>query len=242
MTRYRSNLPGKVRLIACLYLLFGSGFSLGNIEKSIAYIEQLLAEGKKVAVLYIDMQKGFQKEFLEAEFSKVFQAQLKLLTHFSGSKNIYFVDINYNKEGFRSRGPTLFEALAAMEKQQKYKLFLKSTDSAFRTIPVPGESIPSEQIQVRLRSYLRSEGTDNLFVMGCFDGSCIRSTVEDALNLNFHVAIDRDLNISYGKYFLNDESTKEKIEFANVRRWEKMARDYPDLTIIPDTRFSPCKD
>ena len=97
-------------------LLFGRGVS-GGATESISYIEDLVGQGRKVAVVLIDMQTGFMSRYMQSEFVEVVSEQNKLLSHFEENMGAEVIDVNYYEHG-----PTLSEHLQSLKKKVLYKL------------------------------------------------------------------------------------------------------------------------
>ena len=171
----------------------------GTLENTIAHIEGLLAEGKKVAILLIDMQTNMMDKrfYPEAEdIGTVMKEQIGLLNHFSARDNVYFVDVNYV-----GQGGTLPDIHVSLKKNARYKFFMKTTDSSFATIPKPGSVTDPDQISTALQTYLKTENISDIMVTGCFDAACVLKTADDGLRNGFNVAVDRDLNMLVDRAF-----------------------------------------
>ena len=223
----------KLLLLLCTLV---PGALKANLEATILYLEQLLAEGKTVAILYVDMQTRFVRYFSPAEFYRVIPEQSGLIQHFSGNDKVRFVDVNYAEQG-----PTLPELLQAMKTKDLYKLFIKTTDSAFQTVPSSGESVPDSQVSSDLDVYLKSEGVTDVHITGCFDGACVRLSAKDALEKGFGVSVDRESNILLRTDFLRDSFlTPEELEEIVATRWQELLKDFPDLKLITDHPQKPC--
>ncbi|KEQ14050.1 hypothetical protein [Endozoicomonas numazuensis] len=63
------------RWLAALVLVLISGHCSADLKTSIATIDALLAQGKTVSILLIDMQTGFAKRFWTPEAYRVINAQ-----------------------------------------------------------------------------------------------------------------------------------------------------------------------
>ncbi len=72
---------------------------MSNGEDTIAHIEQLISEGKIVAILVIDMQPKYSSLFWESERVRVMAEQLKVITHFSDNESVHLVDVKWWKGG-----------------------------------------------------------------------------------------------------------------------------------------------
>ena len=207
---------------------------LAGVNETIGYLEGLLAQGKKVAVLYVDMQTGYLGRSYESrEFERVFSDQMKLLAHFSENPNVHFINVNFRYETY---GPTISEALRVMKKNVNYRLFRKYTESAFKTIPLDSRE-GEEEITIALRTYLHAKGVDSILVTGCMDGVCVRKTATDALETGLNVTVDRDLNIIQD---LGLPSWRAPLAAHIAREWDKVKEDFPKLNLTHPIEHDYC--
>ncbi|WP_062265571.1 isochorismatase family protein [Endozoicomonas arenosclerae] len=222
-----------------LIVCFSSPVKSG-IEDTIYHIEQRLARGESVAILYIDMQTKFIRAFNESEFARVIEGQLRLIKHFAGRENVHLIDVNY-----KDQGPTLSEALMQLRKNINYRLFVKDKDSAFqtmRTIPASDDQpVPADQVRGKLIDYLHSINTREIMLTGCFDGACVQRTAKDALDAGFNVSVDRDLNIIENLYSSNRRLyTPEEHARIRSQRWELIQKQFPNLKMVQPIEHDYC--
>ena len=223
-TSLRSMLCSLCALGLCL-LVGQSSLLWADASATIFYLEQLLAEGKKVAILSVDMQTGYTKGFdYPEEFYSVIDEQMKLLDYFAADPRVYFVDINYS-----NFGPTLTSLRERLKKKVlTYELFEKDHLDVFGNVEAYTEIGDSE-----ISKYLQSHGVNDIHVMGCFEAVCIRNTVEGGLMDNYNVSVDRDMNI------INALDGSKKLSRIN-EEWRYLQEEYPSLTLIIAPPEMPC--
>ena len=211
---------------------------LANANDSIAYIERLLSEGKKVAILVIDMQPKYDKVFLISEKERVIREQIKLISHFSDNDNVHFIDVRW-----RGGGETLPDLLFEMVKSKQFQIFLKNTKGAFdQTVQLKDPDVAQGVIEGELAPALLKEKVTDVVPIGCFDAQCVLETAKGA-SKDFQVTADRDLNIM----FENDaedwpERTLKMYKNAFDYQWQKAMKECPDLQLVPklDKAKDPC--
>ena len=222
----RSSRCTRDLLVQCLlsvFLLASASLSHADAKATIAYLEALLSAGKKVAILYVDMQKGFVQELYYPElYLPVYEEQETVLSHFAGNENIFFVDVNWWPD---IAGRTLPGFLDIMKKSYNYRLFLKSKPDAFRDYDARSRTFIPEDIRTHLDVYLDSVGVKDILVCGCFDSGCVLATTAGALERGYNVSFDRSLNIT--NYVAGTER-KEKED----QEWDALRKKYPSLTEI----------
>ncbi|MGI9280281.1 MAG: hypothetical protein ACR2PX_11735 [Endozoicomonas sp.] len=72
----------------CIVSVVEAGF-----DESRAHIEQLLQQGKKVAILVIDMQVAYEGRGSLHKLSSVLGEQVKLLNYFASNDRVIYMDI-----------------------------------------------------------------------------------------------------------------------------------------------------
>ncbi len=213
------------------------GYCSADLKTSIATIETLLAQGKTVAILFIDMQTGFVKRFWAPEAYRVISAQAELLDHFSGNKGVHFIDVNYVEEG-----ETLSFLHQKLLRNSYYRLLVKSEDSAFdkrESLPVDNPGATAQEINTSLKNYLHSIKAEDVVATGCFDGGCLMQTTEDALEAGFNVLVDRSLNITTD--LIDRDAPSESEQRGIGIAWEELKEKYPDtLKVLPSESPAPC--
>ncbi len=226
-----------LRWLCALALILATGYSSAELKTTIATIDALLAQGKTVAILFIDMQTGFSKRFWAPEAYRVITAQAELLDHFSGKKGIHFIDVNYLEEG-----QTLTFLHQKLLRNNYYRLLVKDEDSAFEqreSLPVDGPGASAKEINTSLKNHLHSIKAEDVVTTGCFDGGCLMQTAEDALEAGFNVYVDRNLNIIDDMFDKNIPSESERRGIGIA--WDTLKENYPDtLTVIPPDSPAPC--
>ncbi|ODS25070.1 hypothetical protein AB835_00765 [Candidatus Endobugula sertula] len=190
------------------FLMFANDV-FADANEVIASIKADTKLNKKTAVMVIDMQTHYEYAFVEQE--KVIEEQLKVIKY-AAKNNLPIVDVNID-----DFSPTLDRLLLKMQRSTMYELFNKTQESAFGI----------ENGEEALNTYLRSKGVQKIYMMGCFDTSCVLKTVEDALNLDYEVVVDRGLNI----HAPNEKNFK----------WRDLKIFNSDkLTVLEENRSSSC--
>ena len=233
------NIPSRIRFPLFSLIITFTNSCYAGWEDTVVYINGLLDEGKKVALLLIDMQAGFMDRYTEPEFSRVIEEQARLIDHFADRPGMFYVDVNYagNKR-------TLSSLYLKLKKNTKYKLLIKKDNSAFHSrqeFPKRGSRASDEEIRGQLDKYLNEIKVTDVMIMGCFDGACIRETAIDALQNGFSVGIDRELNIIDDETSpLNRKSPKAR-EALRKQRWEDVQKMSDKLTFVPPAEQRSCE-
>ncbi|WP_062269998.1 isochorismatase family protein [Endozoicomonas arenosclerae] len=218
------------RLSGLLIILqFYSSLALANGDDSIAYIEQLLSEGKKVAILVIDMQPKYDRVFMVSEKQRVIKEQIKLINHFADNESVHFIDVRW-----RGGGETLPDLLFEMMKSKQYQIFLKSTKGAFdQRVQLQDPDSAQGVIQGELAPALLKEKVTDVVPIGCFDAQCVLETAKGA-SRDFQVTADRDLNIMFENEAEDwPERTLKMYKNAFDYQWQKAMKECPDLQLVP---------
>ncbi|WP_062260528.1 isochorismatase family protein [Endozoicomonas arenosclerae] len=214
-----------------IFLLINTPSVQAGVEESLQYIERLLSEGKKVAVILMDMQEGFIDPALK-NYGAIIQEQIRLLDSLSGKPGVHILDVNYDPH---QMGNTLPGLLASIKRNVMYKLISKNTDNVFdsyKTIKLPSgrEMIQNDNV---LDTYLKGEGIKDVFITGCYDGACILNSVKGGLERDYRMIVDRELNIV-------DHTEGLESFFAGV--WKSLKDKSSNLTLISDSpRKEPCQ-
>ncbi|MGI9279640.1 MAG: hypothetical protein ACR2PX_08410 [Endozoicomonas sp.] len=66
-----------------------------GVEESLQYIETLLSQGKKVAVILMDMQEGFINPAVK-NYGEIIQDQIRLLDNIANKQGVYILDVDYD--------------------------------------------------------------------------------------------------------------------------------------------------
>ena len=155
------------RLALGLFLYTSLAFSLahGNAKDTIAYIEKLVASGRKVAILLIDMQTEFLNPMEEREKTRVFSEQLQIFDHFMNNENVHYIDINI--EGGGTTVSTLRETLI---RKALYRLYIKETSGAFESeLKLFSSNTTGKIIEEKLAPALKKQGVTDVITIGCYD-------------------------------------------------------------------------
>ena len=253
----------KIFVIVFLLVLFSLNSSFAGIEDSKFVLDQLL-EGKEnpdVALFVIDMQFQMLRNSIDPiEFSTIRNSQEELIAY-AGSKKIPIINVIGPFQNEAGEFPILWNLM----EETNHKTYYKLGDNAFNpkikkvepsqseldlyTTRVSSSTAKhgSEVISEELGDYLRSKGIKNIFLMGCFDGACVSSTAEGALNEDFKVYSDRDLNlvrrldikepdkVTGEPTFLSKEYCKECSDI----KWEKLKSQYPNTLEVFSSEDSP---
>ena len=221
--------------ILSLCLLMPS-ISLGTIESSIATIDSLIKSGKKIAILVIDMQIFFANDFSLPENVSAIRQQERLLLEYVDNPDVHFIDVNLNilvdMEDLPLRNAETIPRLKRLQKRKStYKKFFKLSDDAFEEPAViEGYENYENALKGDLGDHLESEGITEVMPIGCFDGGCIISTAEGALERGFNVYVDRDLNVLKG--IINEELSVIDVELENQMLWDELIERNPNLSLI----------
>ncbi len=227
----------KTALILFL-LLFNS--AAASTDDMIIYIDSLLAQGKKVAVLLIDMQQVYVPSFSEDYSDIRIDDQRRLLMRLVKKENVTFIDVNITSQSLGEKHLATLPELHRQLKRKRYFRFIKATNDAFQEPAIfKGDENLEEVITGKLGTHLKSEGVTDIVPTGCFDGLCIRSTAEGALKEGFDVHVDRDINIFYNN-ILHGNTSREEVFERNTKDWQVLQEEFPNLHILPDTQRSQC--
>ena len=230
--------------IACLFisLMFLPLYAFSGLQQSIDTIERLLARGKKVAVLVIDMDILHASLFRGDWGKQILEAQSELLAHFAERNGIMYVDVT-----FEARTPVLLplrdtvpELALKMKRNILYSRFLKKGGNAFEyPSAVTNYEQLKEVVHGKLAPYLRERNVTDIFAMGCYDDLCVRNTVRGALKdtepYRFKVHVDRDLNIPAVPREDTPKSATKTKQMADDG-WGDVKREYQDIDIISSKR------
>ena len=183
------------------FLFFSLGFSAmtwANVAESIAAIQGLLSEGKKVSIIVIDMQEVLNDSVIPAEYADVVGQQKVLISRFSKDENVYFIEVKIPRDG-----NTIEPIAKRLNNTINKRVLYKDSPDAFTSQVANYEGIATESenvINEPLTKYLSDREVSDLFVMGRFDHDCVRATVEGAIEeAGLNVIVDRDLNILFTK-------------------------------------------
>ena len=183
----------------------------------ISSIERMLKEGKKVAILIIDMQAEIEDIWLSSEKSRVIPEEMQVLDAFSDNKNVLFIDVN-----MEGNGETIADLAHSIKKNTLRRSFVKSDTDAFFS-----ESLKNSQLENIIHGYLRDEleklAVTELVPMGCFSGRCVRATTQGAIREDFNVHLDKDLLIVGDTPSLEKRSKEEMFAQAE-RAWARLEK------------------
>ena len=251
----------KIFLTVFLIVLFSLSSSFAGIEDSKFVLDQLLKgkENPDVALLVIDMQQRELRDAIDPiEFHYISESQNELISY-SGSKKIPVINVVMASENRADEFTVLDSMIAVLEHKTYYKFGNDAFDpknakerdkfdELYKTrLSSSTANDGSEVISEELGDYLRSKGIKNIFLMGCFDGACVASTAEGALNEGFEVYTDRDLNLVRRLDFIVPDKTTgkqipssmEQCKLLCDAKWREIESIYPDtLTVLPNSPFT----
>ena len=214
-------------LLLFLLCLISSPCSQAGWKETLARVDQLLAEGKKVAYVMVDLQENYFGTFAPAEISRVFPAQARVIMSIKDAENLHIIDVHSE-----IAGETLSAFRKVVRTNKYYKLFVKgqSTWSAFKEVSLPpGHEDMEYAITGKLGQYLRDQGIKDIVVTGCFSGNCVAETAEGALKEGFIVHADRQMNFVINQRFLEQQNVSPRIlEQQAETFWKRLNTDYKD--------------
>ena len=188
----------------------------GNATDTISWIEGLLKEGKKVAILIIDMQNDVDRIWLPAEKNRVIPEETKVLEAFSGNKNVLFVDVNMEGDGV-----TIADLLHSIKKHTYRRLFVKKEPDAFLEASFSKGSQDENMIRGYLGDELDKRAVTDIVPMGCFSSRCVLETTQGAIRDGFNTHIDKDLFI-IGDTVNPDNLSKEEMIAESEEAWSNL--------------------
>ena len=222
--------------LSLLLVLLTSARIQAHWDDTVAYVRQLLREGRPVALLVIDMQTQFKQWFSAEEYDKVSAEQIVAIQALVDEPNLHIIDINWAGEG-----STLPELHFAMKRSARYRQIFKVTDDAFVKFTVPknaGEDVITES----LASFLKKQGVSDIVPTGCFDAACVMETAKGALKNDFRVAFDQDLNISVDyrsvDFWLNRSVDIPAYKAEKARLWEELTEANRDIIQVPKEQYN----
>ncbi len=222
-------------ILFALLLSFGS-LSCADLTDTIAYIRGLIDDGKKVGLLFIDMQTDFTMERFEfPEAEQVIFDLATLAEHFAGQENVIFVDVNY-----AGRGSTISHLQRQLKRSKTYRLSIKDGDSAFEVIPPNTEHYDDEKVMDNLVEFLKAKEVTDVIPLGCFDGACVLSTAKEAAEKGFDVAVDRGMNVKVSRTSIDRFESREKYFEYLKGLWDQVFSSHTRIKPVPDVSESYC--
>ena len=219
----------------CLYFiplflfLSMSRLAFSGVKETLEHIDALTKEGRKVAVLSIDMQKNSYNHFMGYEnYKGIIKNQVELLEAVKDKDSVYVVGISNNSLGEH------LDSLSQVMGKAKYQNYIKRPiegTSAFHVyetiefdpeIKADGREDPdilaapeyperiSNDIEVydvitsKLDNYLESNGIQDVVVTGCFDDGAVYRTAVKGANKGYNMVVDRDLTLLHDKRNYSD--------------------------------------
>ncbi len=211
----------------CLVCIISSPPACCGWQETVAYIDNLLKQGKKVAFLVIDMQEQYAQKFLPYEKYQVSSEINEVLLTYMGDDRVFLVDVNR-----AGRGATLQEIQAFLTRGTGYSLYLKTTEGAFHSESLPDVDAIPGAIRGEMGSFLRENNVDVVIPSGCFYSGCVKKTASGALDEGFEVAFDPSLNVLFSTQYTPYFSPEKYSENA-AKLWTQLMEKYPDrLTMI----------
>ncbi len=187
-------------------------------QNLIFHTRSLLEQGKKVGVLVIDMQTGFERDFMTSIKSHVINKQASFLASVAGEDGLHVFFICYE-----SCGAVLHDLLDAAAGGMNVRTFVKYTDDTFQTRSIPpwGGGLDTRELYGDIEHALRVEGIQDLVLLGCFDMACVYETARGALERDFSVVVDHDINFPV-------KASRIPKGGVTLKRIKKMANAYWD--------------
>ena len=225
----RSYMKSIEFLSFCLSV-FLSFDSQANWKSTASYVEKLLSDGKKVAILLIDMQEGFSQDFMPEEQERVLSEQVKLLNYCSEMEGVHVVNVNWP-----NRGETIADLHFQVKKYTYEQLFFKTTGDAFKQVSATPADTVGTVIEGKLGAELREQGIKDVIPIGCFDSYCVKSTAEGALKEGFNVAFDSTMNIVVKEDIRRlIRMSPQEFRAASSKQWDTLQTQYKEsLVRIP---------
>ncbi len=204
-----------------------------GLTESIAQIECLLAEGKKVAILLVDMQMAYGTELYFSPLKKtnlrITRVLKNLLMHFSSSDSIEFVNIRIHFAGHKIKTITSLEEALKLKKTWQ---FFKRGNGAFEEESInDGFQGLENLVHGTLGDHLQSQGVSDVMITGCFDGRCVYGSAKGALREQFEVHIDRSMDISVSADKARGLSRGELQDMSD-KSWKKLESEFQGLHMI----------
>ncbi len=162
--------------VSVMCLLLWSCTAVAGVRETEAYINSLLAEGKRIAILLIDMQEGYKLGYTSWEFREVVEDQSTILSLFADDDRVHFIDIN-----FEGMGPTFESLLSVMKKKIAYKMFSKTSSNAFEKVAVNDKGEFPDIVSSKLQEFIENKGITHVQTMGCYDSDCVLATARALL-------------------------------------------------------------
>ncbi|MBT6691550.1 cysteine hydrolase [Candidatus Parcubacteria bacterium] len=136
---------------------------------------EMLQELKQagLAVVLIDMQKGFVGNLKSGDKGRIVPNQIAVLRH-CRENNIPIIVLE-----FKGYGETIKEIRVELGDIQQYKTIIKGYDNGFK--------------KTNLDQHLRSLNISTLFLMGINADCCVKRTANGALRRDYQIIISNDV-------------------------------------------------
>ncbi|WP_172806832.1 isochorismatase family protein [Endozoicomonas arenosclerae] len=208
-----------------------------GFDESRTHIEQLLQQGKKVAILVIDMQLAYEGRGSLHNLSSVLGEQVKLLNYFVKNDQVIYVDVNIEEYG-----TSLNALIQSIYMKKGTRLMLKAHQDAFEGVNLARGQKLDQAFKGKLEDFLKSQDVTDVVPLGCFDSSCVLDTAKGAIESGFDVSVDRDMNIKYNAITdigADNQPTEEAIEDVELE-WQSALTKYPKLKVVSKAS-EPCE-
>ena len=223
--------------IVALIFILAPLYASGNASETILHINKLLTEGKRVAILIIDMQTRTERLWVPAEKNRIISEQIEVLNAFSDRSDVLFVDIN-----MAFQGETLSGISQSIKDNELRRSFVKMDSDAFRNRSIANGSELENMITGSLGEELRNLKTTDIVPMGCFSDRCVYDTAQGAAREGFSVHVDQELLIVSDQNLMMRGSSGRAADIAKARlqqilqaarAWEKLKEEIPEMKFIP---------
>ena len=156
------------------------GLDLGRLfrkrPRTIPALSSKVLENLKeagLAVILIDMQKGFISQMRKNEKRRIMPNQIAVLRH-CHTNNIPIIVLEY-----KGYGSTIRELRSEYENTTNYLIITKSEDNGFE--------------DTNLDEQLKTMGIKVLFLMGINADCCVKRTARGALDRHYNIMISNDV-------------------------------------------------
>jgi len=163
--------------------------TLAGSPEVISAMKVSLAKGRKPLLTLVDMQRVPYAMQLFNQTRSVGRAH-KTIIQFAAENNISILDVQLGSH--IDEFPPIYSEIFSKINRNQYYQALKTTEDAFDGGYVIVEGGNNQPIQ----DFIQAQEINDLYIMGCEDSVCVKSTVEGALReTEVEVYVDRSVNL-----------------------------------------------